>query len=220
MKNIFVLNGFPGSGKTLFGKLVSDELREKGVDFLHTSSIDPVKQVLRPEDTWPEGFKNNGLASTLNGLKREVTDKDWDGETKDDYWRRAMSQLKAKILGYDPEFINRWVLRQTEFLSDPSVVFVDMREPENIAAFTKFCGENSKAVRVRSVFIESDMARRDYNNPSDQEILGYNYDIRIVNNRLGFEGDSQRELAAFREEAINFVNLALQDSRNSKERRG
>ena len=61
MQKIYVVNGLPLSGKTELGKIVGQELRERerGINFQHLSSIDPVKAFLMPFETWDVSMSTN-----------------------------------------------------------------------------------------------------------------------------------------------------------------
>lgn len=121
MQKIFILNGASSSGKTTLGKLVGEELKKRGINFLHTSSIDPVKALLMPLETWDATLTIN--LPTLNNIKwmkERITDgKDWDGVTKDDFWRWAMSELKTKITQEYPMLIHEFVFNKISSISEP-----------------------------------------------------------------------------------------------------
>ncbi|MFC1600486.1 hypothetical protein ACFL25_00190 [Patescibacteria group bacterium] len=217
MKKVYVVNGLPDSGKTLFGVLVAERLTESGVNFLHTSSINPVKQLLMPEGEWSQEFRQDGLVKDLRRMKAEVTDRDWDGETKDDYWRKAMSDLKAKLAEYDPNFVHSWVLARALQIEEPCVVFVDIREPHNIQGFKEYCQFASPEMEVKSVWLESDLGREFANLSDGWGIIEYTYDIRVRNNRREFGGDEERQLAAFKDEVNSFVERHVVDRARTKE---
>jgi len=206
MKKIFVVNGFPGSGKTTFGEYVGKELTQRGIIFLHTSSIDPIKAILLPREQWDKELTMvpKEKWDEINKLKRCITDRDWDKQTKDVYWRGVMSDLKMLLLREMPEFIHQCVVRKISLLKEPCVVFVDIREPENINGFIKYCEVNTPEVSVESIFIESDK-KADYDNYSDGSVENFNYDYRIDNKRDGLEiGDSLNKL---RVEVARFCDL-------------
>lgn len=112
-------------------------------------------------------------------LKSEVTNRDWDGKTKDDYWRKAMSDLKLKVIEEFPSLINGWILRQSTKLSEPFVMFVDIREPENILSFVTFF-ENRSLYQVKTVLVEGKNSIRS-ENYSDRIVFNMNYDYCIKN---------------------------------------
>lgn len=188
MRKIYIVNGEVESGKTTIGKLVGKELRERGISFLHASSIDPVKSILQPFDTWGPEFRSH--TSTLLRLKSEVTNLDWSGkeEDKTPYWRKAMSNLKAKITENDPLLIHELVLNKFKNLGDSFVGFVDIREPENIQAFQEHCDSLMYGIKTAKILIKSDKSKQ-MDNRSDMSVNETQYDIVIDNTRSVFVSD-------------------------------
>jgi hypothetical protein len=192
MQKIYVVNGLPKSGKTTFGEIVGTQLRERerGINFLHTSSINPVKQILCAYDTWNESLKSVGYG-VLRTLKNEVTDRDWSGreEDKDEYWRNAMSLLKAKINEWSPTLIHGLVMNEFKELGENFVGLVDIREPENIVSFRSHVLKTHKLVdSVETILVTSDGSSI-FNNNSDTRINELKYDIIIENPRASFVND-------------------------------
>ncbi len=208
MRRVFVINGLPGVGKSLFGELVKSELQSLGIDFLHTSSIDLVKHLLLPVEKWDDGVVPRKLWGTMFRLKRTVTLHDWDGETKDVYWRGVMSNLKAAINNYDSDLINEWVLGRAETVSDDGVVFVDIREEVNIEGFKQFCVQKEAAVRIETVCIISDRNEA-YDNRSDDQVMTFPHDIYVTNDRVRFGEDREAMLAEFKKRVGDFVEAEI-----------
>lgn len=137
---IFVINATARSGKTTFGEYVGKLLSEKGISFLHDSSILPVKRFLK-EHGWEGKF--------------------WDGETKDDFWRNAMYSCKCSMIENDPHIFDIYamdlVLKMAK--DDPrAVLFFDIREPHNIEQLKEYISINAPDILVRTVFIEREAA--------------------------------------------------------------
>ena len=216
MNNVFIVNGLPGSGKTLFGALAGEQLSGRGVDFLHASSIDLVKMILLPEERWDLDGELGSRVDQFRELKRNVVQEDWDGETKNGFWRKAMSDLKAEITEADSNLIHEWVLSQANDLTEPYVVFVDIREPENIEGFKKYCSDQEGDLRVRSVLVESDMGQQ-FDNFSDGAVLSTEYDIVVRNDRLQNGDDEGRQMQEFRDETQRFIENHVVNRRRSKE---
>lgn len=216
MKKIYVINGLPESGKTFFGKVVGEELNGKGINFLHTSSIDPIKMALLPESSWDSTLTSNWfIKHNLKLFKSEIVDRDWDGVTKDEYWRKAMSDLKNKITELNPYLIHGMVLDKIQKLVDPYVAFVDIREPENIEAFCEYCSETRVGVETAKILVKSDTAR-EYSNISDLRVNDLQYDIVIDNRRKMFRDPSLSHWA-LKIKAATFVDQEILNHR-SKER--
>lgn len=216
MKKIFILNGLPESGKTTFGKMVGEELARKGIGFLHTSSIDPVKEVLLPEEKWTPEMREGSRSAILKLFKREVTEKDWDGFTKDEYWRKAMSDLKFKITAWNRYLIPDLILSKITALPEPFVAFVDIREPNNIRTFKEACQDSRLQMKVGTVLVESDGAKK-ANNRSDESIYESEYDYIVRNDRKMSGGNPEETLKILRDKVHKFIDIAILDTRRSKE---
>mgnify|MGYP000686908622 CR=1 FL=1 len=213
MKKLYVLNGLPESGKTTFGKLVGEILEEKGIPFLHTSSINVVKDILKPSHLWsPELQQDPATKVTLLQLKTQVVGNlDWDGVTKDEFWRKAMSELKLLINRHNQFFINEAVLKQFKNLSDSYnkfVGFVDIRESESIQQFAQHA--EVFGYRVEKILVKSE-GGANYNNFSDRDILNTKYDIIIDNSRRVFRDEAS--LHFLRVRAMSFVENEVLDGR-------
>lgn len=189
-KQVYVINGYPGSGKTTFGSLTGKVLSQFHVHFVHTSSIDPIKHILKPKSTWDATVIDPTLWSLLEECKAEVTDLDWDGETKDVYWRGVMSALKQKLTDLVPSLVQNYIYLQVQSILSPGVVFVDIREPENIDALKQYFQKEDNSIPVQAIFIESDTVAA-YDNPSDARVEQYIYDYSIDNRRSGGGKDKE-----------------------------
>lgn len=218
MRKIFIINGLPGTGKTLFGSMVGEELKAWGIDFLHTSSIDLVKHILRPSYLWNEKVVPKGLWGTLDRLKKGVTDLDWDGATKGVYWRGVMSRLKWEISVNQPDMINQWVWSRVMSVDEGGWVFVDIREPENIRSFSDFCHEKSIGTPVRTVCILGD-THCEFDNPSDARVGDYPYDIFIRNERLKYGENTDGALRVLRNNALELIREELRHNMGGVEMR-
>lgn len=203
-KQIYVINGFPGSGKTIFGTITGDVLRQFQINFLHTSSIDPIKHVLMPKSMWNSDIIDPTLWELIEECKRAITDLDWDGKTKDVYWRGVMSALKQKLTECIPSLVQNYIYRQVVNISAPAVIFVDIREPENIDALKSYVHSQDSSIPVRAIFIESG-AIAQYDNPSDARVKEYTYDVSIDNTRNG----GGKTLGSLRTQVQEFCNTYL-----------
>jgi len=160
---IFIINGNAGCGKTTFGLFVAAFLKDKGVPFLHDSSVKPVKDFLL-ENKW-EG-------------------KQWDGITKDDYWRRAMHECKCWMIEQDQHVFDKYALKKIREIdkdTNSAVLFFDIREPENIIQLVKYIQKQDSKIKVFSVFVQRD-SDCEFNNYADTNQTNYEYDIYLENN--------------------------------------
>lgn len=153
---IYIVNGYPGSGKTTFERMACKKLGG-GRGFIH-STIDPIKE----------------MANKIG----------WDGK-KDAAGRRLLSDLKQAMNRYCnytmdqlEEIIN--VIEMTckiVSIKDP-VMFIDSREPDEIAAIKKLYNATTVLI-VRN-------RPEEFSNESDSNVNEYKYDL-VIENTAGLE---------------------------------
>lgn len=151
--NVFIMNGYPGSGKTSFENFVAEEL---GPGAKVLSTITPIKE----------------LAKQIG----------WDG-TKTPKDRAFLSDLKdllTKYNDYSFKYIVQEVIKHYQFCDNEDIpankrcVFIDCREPKEIKRLVdKFCGH--------SCIITRNGAPQDLSNHADSEVNNFEYDIEIDN---------------------------------------
>lgn len=147
---IFIVNGAGGSGKTTFERMVENISEQEGYDVRIISTIDYVKQI----------------AKTLG----------WDGgKTLND--RRFLSDLKDALTRWkDVPYQNiKETLEALNFIGQIDAVFIDCREPEEIARFVK--DYNAITILVQRGEIIA------FGNHADDNVRNYQYDITIDNSR-------------------------------------
>ena len=163
---VYVVNGAPGAGKTTFERLVHDLVQ----DCFFVSTIDPIKE-----------------RAYLFG---------WNGE-KDSKGRKLLADLKRAWVEYG-EQPYKWLGDElAEFYRhfQDCVVFIDCREPEEIA-------EICRRFEAKSLIIRRATAENaETSNESDKNVLNYDYDIVIENN------GSMSELALAAEEFVKNEEL-------------
>lgn len=206
MRKIYVINGFPGSGKTKFGEMVAQELKPLQISFLHSSSIAPIKHLLMPKRIWDYRIIPKKYWKSIEVIKRENVGADWDGETKNEFWRLKMSQFKLALIVRYPDLLNDYVLSQHARLREPSIQFVDIREPENIVFFSNYCRRRYSQIALASIFIQSNRAQT-FNNPSDARVLQFQYDYTFINNFD--EADNKKSLTELKRNVKWFVANVL-----------
>lgn len=147
-KVVIVINGTGGCGKDTFVKLVSKvaEKSLKGVE--NTSSIDPIKDA----------------AMHLG----------WKG-AKDDASRKFLSDMKKLSEQYNDYPFLYMQERYKYFMSGKeSILFLHIREPENIKKAVEAFGAKTLLVTRAGVEVNS--------NESDANVLNYKYDYVVENN--------------------------------------
>ena len=134
------------------GKDTLCELASKHFKVMNISSITPIKEV-----------------AALCG---------WDG-SKDDRSRKFLADLKNLCVEYN-DFPTAWATEKyNHFLvSDSEILFVHIREPEEIAKFIKASLGKAKSLLVRG---GSRMTKEVYGNAADDGVENYSYDYYFVN---------------------------------------
>lgn len=118
--------------------------------------------------------------STITPIKELAKMADWDGR-KDDRSRKFLADLKALCVNYN-DFPTNWAKAQYEdFLTtDEQVLFVHIREPEEIAKFVRATGGNAKTLLIRGGARQRTAA---YGNAADDGVENYYYDYYFENDK-------------------------------------
>ncbi len=116
--------------------------------------------------------------STITPIKELAAMAEWDGR-KDDRSRKFLADLKQLCVAYN-DFPTNWAYRiYCEFLnSDDEILFVHIREPEEIAKFVRRTEGNAKTLLVRA---GERMKRDKYGNDADDRVENYFYDYYFSN---------------------------------------
>lgn len=167
---IYIVNGAPGSGKTTFEDIVQTLM---GPAFCtKISTIDFVKDIAR-QCGW-DGTKDLHNRKFLSDLKQLLVE--WN-QVPYKKVTKAIQDFERDLYSYD---IN----------PDGTAIFVDCREPEEIAKFV--------ADGARTILIKRDSAEQaQTSNQSDANVLNYIYDIIIDNNS---------DIASLQQKALNFIH--------------
>ncbi len=116
--------------------------------------------------------------STITPIKDLARMAEWDG-SKDDRSRKFLADLKQLCVAYN-DFPTNWAYREyRDFLtSEDEILFVHIREPEEIAKFVRRTGGDAKTLLVRA----GERMRRDkYGNDADDRVENYFYDYYFNN---------------------------------------
>lgn len=153
---IIVINGFSGVGKDTFIEFCK---AIKGENMVKSySTIDPIK----------------AFAKSCG----------WNGE-KDEHSRKALSDLKKILSNWlDYSFLQakkeiedyKYLLESYNIIND-GIFIIQSREPEEIERFKKEFG-------AITLLIESKKRGKKFNNYSDSNVLSFNYDYIIQNDKL------------------------------------
>ena len=118
--------------------------------------------------------------SSITPIKEIAAQCGWNG-AKDDKSRRFLSDLKLLCVEYN-DYPTLWALeRYKEFLnSESDVMFLHVREPEEIKKFVVATENKAKTLLVRG----GARTRKDaYGNSSDDGVENYSYDYYYVNEK-------------------------------------
>ena len=104
----------------------------------------------------------------------------WNGE-KDDKSRKFLADLKKISVEYN-DFPTAWAAEQYRnfMLSDKEIMFVHIREPEEIKKFVDATGGVAKTLLIRG---GDRMTKRTYGNAADDSVENYEYDYYFVNEK-------------------------------------
>ncbi len=118
--------------------------------------------------------------STITPIKEIAAMCGWDGR-KDDRARRFLSDLKRLTVDYN-DFPTVWAtgMYRDFLLSENEILFVHIRESEEIAKFVKATDGAAKTLLIRG---GDRMKKESYGNVSDDEVENYNYDYYFVNDK-------------------------------------
>ena len=154
--HIYIVNGYPQSGKTTFEDMVFEEITGWGYTI---SAVDPAKDI-----------------AMCYGWNGEKTPKD----------RKFLADLLDLLdeWGDIPyKHITTLIKQQLElwrgengFKEDNCVFFVDCRDPKLIKRLKEYYG-------AKTILIERDKEKIEYNNHADNNVNDYDYDITIDNSR-------------------------------------
>ena len=177
-KAIIVINGKGGIGKdTLINALAKAD-----VMVFNASSIDPIKEMC--EALNKQGVKDLAYRRLLSDVKEAV-----DGycEFKNGISYTTEYLVKAMTL---------WHTQTNIHAPEYSVMFVHIREPENITRFVKeatkkLCHWNDEDTILTSLLVKSDRSLESYGNSSDDDVDKFDYDYTFTSNGT-VEEDSKR----------------------------
>ncbi len=148
-------------------------------------------------DMAAKSFKVDNISS-ITPIKDVARLFGWNG-SKDDRSRKFLADLKKLTVEYN-DYPTLWLKEKyNEFLlSDNEILFVHIREPEEIAKFVRATGGAAKTLLVRG---GGRMAKRQYGNAADDSVENYEYDYYFINDKTLDE--AEREFTAFITEAGN-----------------
>ena len=132
-------------------------------------------------------FKVKNISS-ITPIKEIAAMCGWDGR-KDNKSRKFLSDLKKLCVEYN-DYPTAWAKGQYDefLLSDDEVMFVHIREPEEIAKFVASTNGEAKTLLVRG---GARMSSEKYGNASDDGVENYNYDYYFLNDKTLEEAEAE-----------------------------
>lgn len=117
--------------------------------------------------------------SSVDPIKKIAADNGWDGR-KDEKSRKFLADLKQLFVDFN-DLPQKYLLKKyRDFLqSDQEILFVHIREPEEIAKFKNSVGEGCVTLLVRG----RDAIKRKWNNSADADVENYQYDFYYQNDK-------------------------------------
>jgi hypothetical protein len=124
-------------------------------------------------------FKVENISS-ITPIKEIASNMGWNG-AKDDKSRKFLADLKQLSVEYN-DYPTLWANdRYEEFLrSDEQILFVHIREPEEIKKFVQKTGGVAKTLLVRA---GARIQRGAYGNAADDLVENYSYDLYFMNDK-------------------------------------
>ena len=125
-------------------------------------------------------YYNVRNVSSITPIKEIAKIIGWKG-TKDDKSRKFLSDLKALTTEFN-EYPLRYILNEQEqFLSsDEDIMFVHIREPEEIEKFVMNSNGKTLTLLVRP---RAELQNKVFGNHSDDDVENYNYDLVFDNDK-------------------------------------
>ncbi len=125
--------------------------------------------------------------SSITPIKEIAALCGWSGR-KDDKSRKFLADLKRLTVEYN-DYPTRWATeRYREFvLSDKEIMFLHIREPEEIAKFVSATEGRAKTLLVRG---GARMKRTVYGNAADDCVENYKYDYYFFNDKTICEAEA------------------------------
>lgn len=163
---IVVVNGHPRSGKDTATEFLQAHCDKRQIPTAKVSSIDPVFQMLHHAGI---SMKRNQLSDADRDLLAEVG----SAVEKHSHFRTGGVLRFAKAFFSSVDVLGR----------DKAIVWVHMREPENIARLKTLAEEDG--LHFATLFIERPGVREINSNVADASVLDMKYDF-IVRNGMGF----------------------------------
>ncbi|MDZ4840106.1 MAG: hypothetical protein SGJ04_08880 [Bacteroidota bacterium] len=148
MKKVYIINGPAGTGKDTFINICRLFL-SGNLNVVTYSAVDEVKQHLKDNENW-------------------------DGVTKDSYWRLRMYEVKMQMVA-DNDRPTRYLIESVENTPDDSIVFLHIREPDEIVKLLRLYPD------AQTIHMDREGVER-FVNPADALTQTIEYNFYLLNN--------------------------------------
>lgn len=124
-------------------------------------------------------YYNGMIISMITPIKQKAKRIGWKGD-KDDESRAFLSDLKKLLNKYFKE-CDSYIFDMVEKFdrSDKKVLFIQMREPDDIERFDKALTD--KGYRVKTLLVRRKDATKQFGNEADDGVFDYGYDYIFDN---------------------------------------
>lgn len=115
--------------------------------------------------------------SSIDPIKKIASENGWNGE-KSEKSRKFLADLKQLFVAFN-DLPQKYLMKKyQEFLQgDQEVLFVHIREPEEISKFTRNVGGDCVSLLIRG----RDNIQKSWNNSADDDVENYDYDFIYEN---------------------------------------
>ncbi len=128
-----------------------------------------------------EAFWRVQNISSIDPIVEIATELGWDGQKAPES-RRFLSDLKQAFIRYNDLPFRYCMEKYDAFMSsDDEILFVHIREPDEIDRFKKAVGENCHTILIRRPEYENKVG--EFGNSADDSVDNYPYDGILVLNK-------------------------------------
>ena len=141
--------------------------------------------------------------SSIDPIKNLASIIGWNGD-KGDRSRKFLSDLKKITTDYNDYTLNYCLSKQQEFFSGPEeIMFVHIREPEEIAKFVEKSQGKTLTLLIKQ---REELGGKQFGNYSDDNVENYDYDL-VFNNDHSLEETKPLWLEFFKANEKSYLDL-------------
>ena len=160
---VFIVNGFPRSGKDTFVNAAKKQWEAMGGTAVSYSSIDPIFNILANSKLIDPANRHN-LSNNERCALAEVGD------------------ILEKRFKFKTDSALKFIADSYAAAQKHLAIFMFVREPAVIKVLSNIINEYSPDITVTSILVGRKNSIKDIENSSDQQVLFHNYSFVIANN--------------------------------------